>query len=45
VREQIFDHRLFQNGGGDLQLTAKVRAVLQVDLEVALDRSIVQLIN
>ena len=33
VREDLLDHRRFQDGGDDLQLAAAVRAVLQVDLE------------
>jgi len=33
VREDLFDHRLFQDRGDDLQLAAAVRAVLQVEIE------------
>ena len=33
VREDPLDHRCFEDGGGDLELAAAVRAVLEVDLE------------
>ena len=36
VREYPFDHQLFQDRRNDLQLTATVRAVLQVEIEHAL---------
>ena len=38
VREDLLDHRLFQNRGDDLQLAAAVRAVLQVELKHALEQ-------
>ena len=33
VREDLLDHRLFQDRGNDLQLDAAARAVLQVEIE------------
>ena len=33
VHEDLLDHRLFQDGSDELQLTAAARAVRQVDLE------------
>ena len=38
VREDLLDRRLLKNRRNDLQLTAAVRAVLQVDLEHALEQ-------
>jgi hypothetical protein len=37
VREDPLDHRLFQDRRNDLQLATAVRAVLQVDLDHALE--------
>ena len=38
VREDPLDHRLFQDGRDDLHLAAAVRAVLQVEIEHALEQ-------
>ena len=38
VHEELLDHRLFQDGSDELQLTAAARAVRQVDLEDALEQ-------
>jgi hypothetical protein len=39
VREGLLDHRLFQDGGDDLQLTAAVRAAVHVEVKDALELS------
>ena len=38
VGEDLLDHRLFQDRGDDLQFTAAVRAVLQVEVEHPLEQ-------
>jgi len=35
ARRDALDQRLFEDGGDDLEIAAAVRAVLEVDLEVA----------
>jgi len=38
MRQDALDYRRFEDGGDDLELTTAVRAVLQVDLEHALEQ-------
>jgi hypothetical protein len=45
VREDLFDHRLLQDRRDDLELAAAVRAVLQVEIEYAVDPGQVRTFN